>query len=59
MEPTPMSTYLTTLQAVGTALISLMGDVVTFIMASGHEFILVPFGVILLTSAIAEIRRLV
>lgn len=54
-----MAAYLATLTSIGSTVISLMGNVVTFIMAEGHEMILVPFGVILLASAVVMLKRIV
>lgn len=53
-----MAAVLTTLTSVVTSVVSVMGDIVTFIMASGHELILIPFGVILLYSGISALRRI-
>lgn len=59
VELTGMAAYLATLTSIGSTVISLMGNVVTFIMAEGHEMILVPFGVILLASAVVMLKRIV
>lgn len=53
-----MAAVLATLQSVVTAVVSIMGNIVTFIMAEGHELILIPFGVILLYSGISALRRI-
>lgn len=47
-----MATVLTTLNSVFTTLMADVGDLVTFIMASGHEIALIPVGVILGYSAV-------
>lgn len=53
-----MSAVLTTLGTVVTTLISSAGDIVTFIMAEGHELCLIPFGVILAYDGVALIKRI-
>lgn len=59
MELTGMAAVLATLSSVASTLIELMGDIVTFLMASGHELALISFGVILFYSAIAALRRII
>lgn len=53
-----MAAVLTTLTSVVTSVVAVMGNIVTFIMAEGHELILIPFGVILLYSGISALRRI-
>lgn len=59
MEVTGMAAVLTTLTSVGTSLLAIMGNVVTWIMAEGHELALISFGVIFFYTAIASLRRII
>lgn len=59
MELTGMAAVLATLTSVGTSILTVMGDLVTWIMASGHELALISFGVIFFYTAIAALRRII
>lgn len=54
-----MASVLATLTSVGTSLLAIMGNVVTWIMAEGHELALISFGVIFFYTAIASLRRII
>lgn len=53
-----MAEVLTTLNSVFTTLMADVGDLVTFIMASGHELALIPVGVILGYSAVKLFKQI-
>lgn len=54
-----MAAVLAVLTQVGSSLLTTMGDLVTWIMASGHELALISFGVIFFYTALASLRRII
>lgn len=59
MEVTGLASVLATLQLVVTAVFTVAGNAVTFIMAEGHEIILIPVGVLLAYTGISAFKRII
>ena len=58
-EVSAMASLLTTLTSVATCIVTVAGNIVTFVMAEGHELALLPVGVLLLYSGIATFKKIV